>query len=230
MGNSGMSGSAGGGAPRRATLRPRRLVSTCQPQPRPWEAFLQHEARAVPVFHGERALSTSGWDPGLERNLLPAPRVIIEDALAGGSTTWGRKWSILGPSWSQDFCARGERLELHLASVQLWVWLGVLQAAGHGQGCPHGAPRASRGPGPACDAHPAHACGHESEPGRKRPHPAQAERCRAPGLGADRGDSSSLLVAPAPAAWRKGFGANRVPHHLVRVSMQMLQDGVLETF
>lgn len=129
-----MSGSAGGGAPRRAMLWPRQLVSTCQPQPRPWEAFLQHEARAVPVFHVEGALSTSGCDPGLERNLPPAPCVIVEMCLqmaappgerhdpyldspgAGISVLEGKGWGYIFLQSSSGY---------GLESSGCWTWAGL---------------------------------------------------------------------------------------------------------
>lgn len=83
-------------------------------------------------------------------------------------------------------------LESHLASVPGTGSGSGLPAAG--RAAPTGAGSCAGDPGLACDAHPAHACGHESEPERKRPHPA-GRSSQGAGAAAAGGLRSPLLAA-----------------------------------
>lgn len=100
---------------------------------------------------------------------------------------------------------------------------------------PQGAGGRAGGPGLARDARPAHACGHESEPRRKRPHPAAGRAAKGDGaaLPMEVIDCLLLLTAslgetPAPAARGRGFGDHQVARCVVRGSMQALRDGFVE--
>lgn len=81
--------------------------------------------------------------------------------------------STLGRLGARTSMLEGAVLEVHLTSVQCCVWFGVLQLLPLGRAVLMGL-SGQAGTGPARDAHPAHACGHESEPERKRPRPAQS--------------------------------------------------------